>query len=268
MKVDAFQCDICGTLHKDESSMDACFSKCTTEKGANKTGDLVNSFLDECLNYPRLHATDFVELERLIENTVLKLVQTTISVSIKLNREVTAISNTYRAPIGGITNWSRQSNIPIRYRGLTGTLTITGPKQDEFFGCGGRFRIQGIHATRGDYIGKDQYKFDLTIFLDDFPLIKEAITEIETLDAMRVAEVAQLREKRNIKKLGDAELLRYNNSILIAENTVAATQRQLDILLGERMDYLKVTYEAPIRETNDKNLEIINGKWSKIYNGN
>jgi hypothetical protein len=86
------------------------------------------------------------------------------------------VSNSHNAPRGKSTNWGRRDkNVPGGYPGFAGNIEFQ-MSHDIGFGSD-LFRGTGINTGSGSGVGEHRYGFDVRLFLEDFPMLANAIDD-------------------------------------------------------------------------------------------
>lgn len=227
--VQAYQCPICKGLHLTLKNMQSCQKKCKKELAAledetAKAARLAKErqdFLD-LMNYPRLNATSIPHLIELCKEVALKAwnVELNFALDVAYNEQA---SCSHSAPVGKPTNWGGQDKkSPTSYVGLTGSIKGTSkhltvvPKKDtwrqssgsDFFKGFGR-GIIGINTGSGS--GGDVFQFSVTLFLDDFPLIKANYEKYQQMKQDACADIDVIEAKLEQDIASDAEVGRLTS---------------------------------------------------------
>lgn len=108
-----------------------------------------------------------------------------------------SVSNSHSCPIGGVTNFSRESELPLGYPGFKGRLWIR--LNQEVAGIVSRIPAMafihtgtgGIGSYGGPWTGENAdmpvYSWDMKVFLDDWPLLESvAIEKLRHEETIRI----------------------------------------------------------------------------------
>ncbi len=99
----------------------------------------------------------------------------------------THASNTHSCPKNGVQNWERKPDLPNGYPGLVGTIEgkLVRNKIDlNNYPTSDLLNILGI-ITHGGGGGNNQWRWSVTLFLDDWPGLTRAIEEKEILSKLK-----------------------------------------------------------------------------------
>ncbi len=187
MEVKAYQCKHCGEIYKTNAKASKCEISCEEQRVEQERQKILQKEMQELVHYVRLNAQSVEDVCRMSEEVSKKLFGKYYIKKLILNvgyRE--HASNTHSAPIGMKSNFiaSKNPDLPTGYPALTGEITIVYNKEpkgfsDEHFN---RYNgIAGINTGSGGYrSSKEGYtcSYGVTLWLDDFPKIKENIEKV------------------------------------------------------------------------------------------
>ena len=204
MKVEAYKCTICGRLHEVKNDATTCYRACKKEKTKRDAEAALQENLSTLLNYPRLNATSLPHLTELCKETIKKV----WGIDAKLTIEATNgyrpdMSCSHAAPIGKKTNWlGKPEDGPTHYPGLQGRVDgsfkeSTNPNApttagDFFSSSFSRDGIKGVCVHSGSGTPSD-FGYDITLFLDDFPLLKESVEAVLVKERELKEHIAELQ---------------------------------------------------------------------------
>lgn len=159
------------------------FDKKFQEEKANKLK--LKYKIDDYRNFPRLNATSFTEYAKLCVEYINKINEGTGIIysdlkfyNLYYNEN---LSNTHNSPIGKPTNWWNKPDIPAGYPGWGGRVTFkkhnksgkSHVSSNDHSEIHSPYRgILGLNTGSGGG-GYNEFTYDIKLFLDDFPLIKE-----------------------------------------------------------------------------------------------
>lgn len=203
MKIEAYQSEYTGEIFKTKSAYYTHVKK-YKQKELEKEEELKRQKLvDDIRHIPRKISQTIEEFEKKAFDaiTILNGDNPDKLLLLKFNDlHFGDVSNSHSCPIGGKTNWSgRDKDLPTSYKGWNGDITIvySQTKNTDL----DRDRVEnlvehfpGINTGSGGYRG-DVYndvkgyvlQYNLKLYLDDFPVIKQQYEEYEKL----------LKEKNN-----------------------------------------------------------------------
>jgi len=111
----------------------------------------------------------------------------------------TEVSNSHRAPRGGVTNWRRNekdkdgNDKPKGYPGWSGNIefTMTGEKSSVHFWASDLLSRLGIHTGTGGGISNGRYGYSCIVWADDWPALRmmRALKDDDSLNHVRIGKV-------------------------------------------------------------------------------
>lgn len=256
MKVEVYECPYCEKLHKDEAKYKKCVAKCEKTKLTKEQQEKQAQSRRELSDYVRLNAESIGDICKLSEQVSKEIHGKAFirKMILKVGYNEHA-SNSHSATIGKQTNWSRESGKPTGYPAFTGTIKFIY-NLDPGFGssCG----IKGLNTGSGGYQGSTDGSYDLgysvTLWLDDFPKIKE---KVEAILAQSVEfEVLKRDIERELDKQisNDAEIKTLNAEISDIQSQINELQQRINKKSGRIYDIEK-SYVNPQQEMLDKEYE-------------
>ncbi len=161
LEVTAYKCDYCNTLHSNYFDCINCETSCRDKLKQEQIMFRYNRRRDYIANYPRLNATTIEELERLVTEAYYKLFKFKIQ-NLKIHIERKELCLDWNiAPMGEEPFKSK------RHEGYCGYITYKFERDSVNDMYPTPNKIKGI-CTKGG----DSGRYDLTLFLSDFPLLK------------------------------------------------------------------------------------------------
>lgn len=184
MEVKAYACQHCESIYKTQQKAVACEKKCFKQKQEDIAEQERQANLGSLVNYVRLNAESVEDVCRMSEEVSLKLFPKSSikKMTLRVGYNPHA-SNTHSCPIGGVENWSKVYDKPTGYPALTGNITVVFNKEPKGFSdntFNRRDGIAGICTGSGGYQGSAEgytVGYGVTLWLDDFPKIKEKIEQ-------------------------------------------------------------------------------------------
>jgi hypothetical protein len=178
--IKAYACPICEDIHKTKASAEFCEVECTRIRETNRLENIRKQNIDYWRNYPRLNATSMAEVVSMcIEAS--KQIEPSSELD-DLYFKVSYIenaSNSHSCPIGGVTAWGsqrREEGVILGYPALNGRIKFIYKKNNHKLDIFDRCGIRGVSTGSGNGGGSVNYSsYDVNIWLDDFPLLKEKI---------------------------------------------------------------------------------------------
>ncbi len=178
--VEAFECQYCKTLYRSLSEMDFCEGACLEVKQEEQVQEDLDAIRAELQNYVRLNAESIEDIEQMCIDISKKLFPESPLKSMELNvRYKDHASNTHSWPLDGVENFRGEKGKPTGYPALTGRISFEYVKEPSGFGSdifswGG---IIGVNTGSGGSGSRNTYSYDVSLWLDDFPKIKEKVDE-------------------------------------------------------------------------------------------
>ena len=183
--VQAFACPVCEEIYKTEQAASKCEVACTQAKIDLEEEKQLEAQFFQLRNYVRLNAESVEDICKMSMEISKKLNKSQYIKEMTLHvRYVEHASNSHSSPIGQPTNWERKSDKPTGYPALYGNILFTYNKGGKLSGSDifsewGDQGIVGINTgTGGSRSGNNTYGYDVTLWLDDFPKIKERIEKL------------------------------------------------------------------------------------------
>lgn len=260
--IKAYACPICEDIHKTKALAEGCEVKCKAreEKNAKEKTRIEN--IDYWRNYPRLNATSMAEVVSMCIEASKHIEPTSEleKLSFVVRYEANS-SNSHSCPIGGVTAWGsqrREEGAVLGYPSLSGKIKFsykTNKNKLDIFGSFRHHGILGISTGSGGGGGKDGSSYEVYIWLDDFPLLREKIEkEQQSCEA----------HKRLISEQLDVYIDSYQADVMYKSNNeeINKLQEQINILQAKigtyrnsnslLFDYYKVPCDKVIKESFDK----------------
>lgn len=178
--VEAFECQYCKTLYRNHSEMEFCEAACLEAKQEDQAQEDLDAVRSELQNYVRLNAESIQDVETMCIDISKKLFPKSPLKSMELNvRYKDHASNTHSWPLDGVENFRGEKGKPTGYPALHGRISFEYVKEpssfaSDIFSWGG---IIGVNTGSGGSGGRDTYSYDVTLWLDDFPKIKQKVEE-------------------------------------------------------------------------------------------
>lgn len=193
-------------------------------------------------HYPRLNATTIQHLEQLLieygnRHKGVEILELKISVEYRPH-----VKNTHHCPIGGVTNFFEKNELPTGYPALIGNIYIRYAKS-----CYSFFRIsafKGINTGCGG--GGNPQQFELFLFLDDFPLIKQSIMEEQAKIQQAEDVAAKLYDQYNLAVTEDPVIIDLDKNISHLTNEIAKLQKDLSKVYAHKSKYVLDTHKQPL----------------------
>tara|TARA_Y100000310_G_scaffold30979_1_gene29408 strand:- start:10750 stop:11646 length:897 start_codon:yes stop_codon:yes gene_type:complete len=225
-QVQAYECDVCGKLHKRKAEHTKCVNKHKREQEQLEKQRVIQEHWEHLRDKPRLEATSvdhFVELVKECINLKLKAEgnkATCVDLKVSVSYS-NGISNSHSSPVSGVCNWSeRDKDKPTSYPGYGGRVWVAYSKDPGGFAGGSLVTYYRLHTGAGGYgaYGSSDFQdhlndgcycltYDCKIFLDDLPLVKAEVDRLK--ESMRQYEdlVAQGKEKVSQRVANDPTMV-------------------------------------------------------------
>lgn len=217
-------------------------TKINDMKNCRLLAESLDDYFDRCREYFAKYFAEF-EIEFFLEGI----------------RFYNAVSNSHASPVDGVRNWSgKNKDLPTSYPGWCGTIYIFQKKgksvetktgrtiPPKAFGCNGS--IEGLTTGSGGartYNGRQGLGYDVSMFLQDFPLIEEQYKTYKRLETTtkfllddRQAHInRQIADSSTISnlELSKVELLKEVESLQKKVRAIDADVRQESTAIRERI---------------------------------
>lgn len=258
--IKAYACPICEDIYKTSGLAELCRVKCKDLEEKKEKEKVRIENIDYWRNYPRLNATSMAEVVSMCIEASKKIEPSSElgELSFKVRYEANS-SNSHSCPINGVTAWGSQRREPgaiLGYPSLSGQIKFiyknSKHKLDIFDSCG----IRGISTGSGGGGGSVSYSsYDVNIWLDDFPLLKEKIEK----EQQSIHDHERLISKHHniyVSSYQADEMYKSNNE------EINKLQDQMNILQAKMgtyrhsnsllFDYYKAPCDKAIKESFDK----------------
>ena len=180
--IEAYQCSYCEKLHATEAKVKACEKKCAKTKTTAEQEEAARKARAELKDYVRLNAESVEDICKMSVEISKKLLTDCTLLSMELDVGYTEYaSNSHSSPIGLPSNWERKDDKPSGYPALTGVIRMVYDQapRNSCSDIANLYRLcTGSGGYRGDK-GGYQLGYSVTIWLDDFPKIKEKIEQVK-----------------------------------------------------------------------------------------
>lgn len=270
-QVKAYACPVCEEIYKTEAQAVKCEDSCKQAKIEQEEQELLESRMEDLINYVRLNA-----------ESVEDICNMSIEISKKLNKNqyiqkmslrvkyVEHASNSHSAPINNQTNWERKADKPTGYPALYGDISFTYNKAGKLSGSDIFSRwhkgIVGVNTgSGGARDGKNAYGYDVTLWLDDFPKIKEKIEKLhEEIEQFSNFEMDIHKQYSDMLK-EDVELKTKKAEIEVLDKEILVLQAKCDVIKTEAYQ-IEQKHKTPLKEVLDtKAKELDNEFGIRVY---
>jgi len=266
--IQAFACPICEEIYKTEAAASKCEAACTQAKIDLEEERQLETQLEELRNYVRLNAESVKDICKMSMEVSKKLNKSQYIKEMTLRvRYVEHASNSHSSPIGQPTNWGRKSDKPTGYPALYGDILFTYNKGgklsgSDIFSKWGDKGIQGINTGGGgSRSGNNTYGYGVTLWLDDFPKIKEKIEKLhENINEFHKSEMEIHKQYSDILdedidlKTKQAQVKALNEEIL-----VLSTKRNI---IQTEVYQIEQNHKTPLKEMLDIKAKELDNEFS------
>ena len=194
-----WECPDCYELFKDKGLYDKHLSIEEDNKIKAQEEATIKAQTNELITNPRLVARTWDEYASMLEANLKKLDYNIVNLQFH-DLIYGDQSNSHSAPIGKPTNWWGNEKdkeghpIATHYKGWRGHVTFEGQLNWNF-----RYLNTGLNTGNGGG-GSRGYRYSVTLWEDDFPLIKkERELEEEWLEFVNNETTVRVRENKDIK---------------------------------------------------------------------
>jgi hypothetical protein len=227
MKIQVFKSEFTGQLFESKKDYLLHVAQYQEEKESEEEEKELIAKTQELIHMPRLTATSiddfrqkaFDVINQLNEGNPDKLLLLNFS-----NLRFTNVSNSHSAPIGFERNFRKEDDKPTSYKGWGGVITIiysedinSGKDRERTERLLGSF--PAINTGSGGYRGKEYMgikgyvlSYELRLYLEDFPLIKEDYQRFINLEEAYQEWQSDIDMLWDAKNKADIEILTHQNT--------------------------------------------------------
>lgn len=261
MKIEAYKCTECNSIHQVKKDATACIRKCksTAKKKAKEIE--IAKMLIELRNYARLNATSISHFEELVSDAATTLWGGEFSIKFDV-KYYDHISNSHEAPMGLSTNWcARDKDQPTGYPGFQGNFKYTskGCKKLGFWGNEYFDKWNGI-------TGINVCNASVKLFLQDFPLIEANMVQYKKLQEQAKIDTNTLTNLLKVSISTDDTVKTLNAEIESSQLELYKLQESLVDMRAKREAHIDLKYRDDIlHQKLDISLEL--KEWVKLNIG-
>jgi superfamily II RNA helicase len=186
--VSAYQCDECGSLYLAEKKFNTCIESHNEERSEKEKKEAEENAWYAFANYARLNATSWDHLSELLLQQMR-----TLDPKATLEIRISGIQNvvtSHSQPIGGIryiyhprTTEQEENNknaiYPAARGAIRGKFSISNGTD---FSSWVRNNIKGINTGTGGGVSKGGFSYEVTLYIQDFPLILDKFIKFKELE--------------------------------------------------------------------------------------
>lgn len=180
MKVEAYQCKYCEQVYLDELGMEYCENSCRMEREKELKQAEFKKQQKDLQESVRLESVSVEDICRRcieVQNKFAAQDGTPKLIDMKLDvRYHSNASNSHSSPMSEVSNFSRKPELPTGYPALVGRVRFKYECSHNYLKRIGSDILRFINTgTGGGSVFNQGY--DVTLWLDDFPLIKRQVEE-------------------------------------------------------------------------------------------
>ncbi len=261
--VEVYECSMCGSLHKKKEDCVKCETECKAQQKAKEQHKASTEHLRSILDYPRLNAKTISELQTMIVESsekasdVLGVKIKNLLLDVRYARRLTTAHCT---PIGVQYQDPKKGN--LEFAGFSGRISFelevidTAKSQKCFFSAypgssvfdamSTRHDISGINTGTGGSSGKNgrnvEYHYGVTMFLDDFPLMKEEVENYQRAKEERDAFVAEFDDSMDFVIAHDPIVTVMNTELRNIQDQIQNLQLQARDRMKELDEHTRTQY--------------------------
>lgn len=267
MKVEAWKCTHCGGVYLTKTEEDRCRRRCLKRLKENRIVKLQQDRAKDNADFIRTHCEDvFYDLPKMIVEFVVEHFSREIQISDWSLAYKPDLDTFHHRPIGEPYCGDRDRR--PRFPGWTGKVQgytdmwanpvkreITGRRDiqsfSDLFDSFGPPAIMGIHTGTGG--GGDRFYYDLTIFLQDFPLVAKWHEQYVELSKKRSI---YMKELDRLKGLAEQSLIKQDDKmvkLVLNEKALSGYSNQLHKLKTERREEIRKSqdYQDALKPSED-----------------
>lgn len=273
--VEVYECSVCGALHKKKEDCVKCENDCNTKQKAKEQHE-ASAALRSILDYPRLNAKSISELQTMIvessekASNVLGVNIKNLALDVRYTRRLITSHST---PIG--VHYQDFKENDLEFAGFTGSISFElevvdkakakkyffseYPGSSVFDTMFNRHGISGINTGTGGSNGKNggnvRYRYDVTLFLDDYPLMKEEVEKYQEAKEKRDALVAEFDDDMDHVIAHDPIVTAMNTELRNIQDQIQNLQLQARDRMKELNEHTRTRYhkssDAYIKSVDD-----------------
>ena len=282
--VEVYECSVCGSLHKKKEDCAKCENDCSAKQKVKEQHEVLKAQLRSILDYPRLNAKTISELQTMIVESSEKA-SDVLGVNIKdlaLDVRYTRLLPASRCtPIG--VHYQDAKEKDLRFAGFTGSISFelevvdTAKAERHFFSAHpgssvfdtmfNKSGISGINTGTGGSNGKNggnvRYCYDVTLFLDDFPLMKEEVEKYQEAKEKRDALVAEFDDDMDHVIAHDPVITIMNTEM----RNILEQIQNLQLQVRDRMKELDEHTRTRYHESSDAYIKSVDDYLEQSFPG-
>ncbi len=275
MKVEVFKCSVCGKLHEQEKELKVCLKQHEAKAKEKSSDEKLKQQQEYLSNYVRLNATCLADILPLTNEVIGKLSGGKIvgvGVTFHYINYNVMLSNSHSCPLNGVTNWGGKEDKPKGYPGYSGSFKFVQQlkgKQDSYpkraYDDQYNSYILGVNTGTGNGNETGGFSGSFSIFIDDFPLIKERIQKFkESCDGYALHfHSLQSEIKGNVD--GDVFCQTTSKEIEEINKKIAELTQQRNKLQKELREYKTDKYVVERQKVLDSELEGLTKESEVLY---
>lgn len=278
MEIVAFKSEYTGELFDDEVKYKKHLKKFEAKKQEEDKVKEAQKQFNELRHQPRLTATSIEDFKEKFFTVASKLksdkgVRLT-HVNFDRMRFSESVSNTHSSPIGFPQNFSQKDGLPKGYQGWDGQITFVYSKDSSFTDNIRDIieRFPGINTGSGGYKGKEfegkkgyVLSYELRLYLEDFPLIKQQYEQYQELCSKKEAWEDSIEEAVTFVNDGDISLIGLYESLTTQTKELADIRVRINETENSIYD-IKESNKENILKENPFTLENELNEVSKQFN--
>jgi len=255
MRITVFECPHCKSLHRSEAKMKKCRDACKAKKKKAIERKKIEKEYNNLMHYPRLNATSIPHLIQLCKEIAKKVwdVELDFTLDIRYSNQV---SNTHSAPVGDVRNWHGEADKPCGYAGFHGRIRGTCQGKTDisgsnFFNGAQNFEkgIVGINTGSG---GGGRFSYDVSLFLDDFPLIKKNREIYEQKETEIQECIYNIEKEVGIKIHQDPKVIEWAEHAGRLNVAIQQIEEKLHSVEYKSREYVQKTYRDEASRLQEK----------------
>lgn len=281
MKIEVYKCKETGKLFESEEDYKKHLEKQNAIKLKREKLLELHKNLDTIKNNPRLTATSIEDFQNKMFDVVNILNEGNPDKLLLLKFDslrFTNVSNSHSSPINGERNWSRDSSKPTSYLGWCGDVEIvyssylnTGKNRDKIdqiidhfpgfnTGSGG-----SCSSKYGEYKNCDVLRYELCLYLDDFPLLLEKYKEFKYYSSELEDHGNKIESLINQLILDNSKINKLSNEIDSIDKQIQKLQLEKNDKYSEKFK-LVTEIQNQIKSENQFEYKLELDKLSEIFN--
>lgn len=256
--VEAYMCPHCTRLYYNKEKAEGCEKECNRKRTEEEMRKESRKKRQELNDFVRLNAESVSDIEEMMKKVSREVMvedgcyleDVTLDV-----RYSESVSNSHSCPLDGVHNWHGKDDLPLGYPGFSGRIKGKWSKRPAGFRSDSIRNVSScIHTGCGGGDGL-KFKYDVRIYLSDFPKLKSKVEEILSTkdDLTEIKEMFVNEVNAKVASCKDAEEI--ENQAKCLRQQIDELQSQLLQTENTRNKLIQENYVIPKQEEYERTLK-------------